>query len=215
MWVCWGGDMAKQISAAHFCAIRNMTFFVIVMFAASLYAADFEGHKDFSAVSLAGRIEVRCLSASPGQPNWATHFCRADIIEAKNDATAGAFDMSYFNHQTPYDVDQFELTSLHADGSIEVKSGKFSALDARSKSWVNLWIDTLLQNPLLELGVNKVSYKLSKSGAVKESGEFSSEVTWVGERTCAAKTYFGQEDDCSNAQEFCDRYFREQNLCRQ
>ena len=177
-------------------------------------AADFEGQKNFSAVSLSGQIEVRCLASSPGEPTWATYFCRANIIEPQDDPALGAYDMSHFNHQTPSDADEFELVSVHADGSTNKKSGRFDAVEGKSRSWVNLWIDTITQNPLLEVGENKITFSLTRKGVVKESGQFSSQVTWVGERRCPARSYFGQDGDCSNAYRFCDKFFREQSLCR-
>lgn len=177
-------------------------------------AADFEGHRDFSSASLVGQIEVRCTNTQPGQPTWASHFCRADIIEPKSNPELGAFDMAYFNHVATSDVNRFELEATHEDGSQRKKSGSFKFVNNRSSGWVNLWVYTLTQRPLLDQGVNQIKFKLFKGREIKESGEFVSKVDWSGERQCRSRTYFGSGNDCQNPSQLCDRFFREANLCR-
>lgn len=104
------------------------------------------------------------------------------------------------------DADRFEVEALHADGSTRTKKGKFNSEEGRSDS-INLWIATLFQRPLLEMGENTIRYTLTKSGDVVEQGEFTVRVESGARQVCPTGTIWNPGNDCGSTAYVCDMYF--------
>lgn len=105
-----------------------------------------------------------------------------------------------------------EFKAVHPDGSTRKKSTDFDSKKNQS-DWVNLTSSSLFQRPLLDYGVNKVSYQLKNGSKVLESGNINMEVRDAGIVRCATVTIFAfNENDCQNDNFVCNQYFN-QTVC--
>lgn len=106
-------------------------------------------------------------------------------------------------------ANKFEITAVHESGKTRSKKGKFKGTKSKG---INLWLRTLLQRPLLDFGVNQISYKIKKGKTVVESGEFEVTVNRGERRSCRRGYIRLMGDDCTSGR-VCDEYFR-RGYCR-
>ena len=106
------------------------------------------------------------------------------------------------------------LVSKQESGSVVKKTEDFDGRIGKTENALNLWISTLFQKPLLRDGRNIISYELLSKGVVKQSGEFSVQVSRAPSRVCPNTTYNSIDfNDCQAQYSICQRYFKENNYC--
>jgi len=160
-------------------------------------AASFEGVTDFHYDTYRGTAHIQCPVQTT--PNYARVTCADYSLEpfAFGHFTAG-----------PVDADEVRITSLRADGRSVEKSGPYDAREGRSEKEFNLWIETLLQRALLDVGENQIGYQLLKNGEEVVSGSFVATVKKGSDITCSTETIFTQNQDlCVFPQRACREYF--------
>lgn len=147
-----------------------------------------------------GNIHAYC----PGTSRF--HTCRMDYLEPG--------DRDKFVHPA-IDADKVELIANHQQGSQTKKKSKFDAVQGQSKKYINLWLGSLLQRPLLRKGTNRIEYKLTKNGNMVKSGTFTATVQEAPAKRCRDRVYhFHRDNDCQNLSFLCQRYFSEQGYCQ-
>lgn len=160
---------------------------------------------EFSATPVHGSLSVDCQDSS-GQ-DFANYDCSDVILEPT--------DNDYFVTQPGGHAAQFELRAVHEDGSVQKKNGDFDPTRGRSKSSINLWIATLFQRPLLNMGTNRISYQLKNGSVTEKSGEFDVHVRQGKERVCPHDFVNSPTlDDCRSSANVCDNYLWRFNYCR-
>tara|TARA_R110000868_G_scaffold159516_20_gene388468 strand:- start:185 stop:718 length:534 start_codon:yes stop_codon:yes gene_type:complete len=166
---------------------------LILILTGGVVAADttFEHGTVYSATSLQGNVWVQCA----GQPSEYRSCAGYDLEPGM-----------YTTLVSGADADKFQVEALHADGSTTKKKGKFDA-DSGKSSAINLWIRTLFQRPLLEMGANTVRYTLTKKGQVVEQGEFEVRVDRGARQVCPTGTIYSPGNDCGSTSYVCDMYF--------
>ncbi|MES2965148.1 MAG: hypothetical protein V4760_14780 [Bdellovibrionota bacterium] len=168
-------------------------------------ATGFETGNEFQSVELRGELSVTCPGRMGGYIT-AYYRCAGETLDP--------VEFARFRPETPVDADAVELKALHADGSSRTKSGGYSSSKSRS-DYFNLWILTLTQRPLLEMGVNTVGYKMKKKGAIVAEGTFTATVKDGGRRECEFERYHSQNPaDCENGDNVCQYDFEQQNYCQ-
>lgn len=188
-----------------------MKYFVWFLFLSSFSAnADvgFSQGNQLTAVLSQGEIAVHCTADGiGGGARTALYLCQEDLI------LTGEYD--YFVGPQGVAADEVTLTAQHEDGSQRTKTVAYDAKEARSAKRFNLWISTLLQRPLLDPGLNRVSYKMTLKGKMTAQGEFEVEVKNGGKKVCSRRgTYWSNNSiDCNSSSHFCSQYFRENNYC--
>jgi hypothetical protein len=156
------------------------------------------------AVVLRGDLTVYCRDNQRGT-EIARHNCRRLTL-----------DPSEFSRfvTDPIDADYVALKAVHEDGSSRSKEGGFDGATGKSSSRFNLWISTLLQRPLLDMGKNEVTYVLKRGGTVVKRGSFTVNVTRGQDLRCRYDSIDSYDiNDCRNSANVCDRYFRQNNWC--
>lgn len=176
--------------------------FLALTLTTQLFAMRLEKAETFQANFVEGDISVTCFS--PEGTRTARFRCTESYLNPS--------DFSRVITESNVDADKVVLT--YKDGKkTRTKSSKFSG--NRSKSEFNLWIWTLTQRPLLDLGENEISYELTKKNSVVESGSFTVNVEATPTRYCRHRSYTSTNaNDCTNGSNVCGQYFREQNFCR-
>ncbi len=177
------------------------------LFTASMSASaatGFDVGNDFRAVQLHGSVTVSCPS------RWGTqsaHFrCIGEVLDP--------VEFAHFVSDAAVDADAVELKAVHEDGSTRIKAGGYSSAKSKSKDIFNLWIRTLTQRPLLEMGENKIAYTMLKNKKAVMTGTFTANVTDGGDRYCQHDSYWSQNPrDCESGSMVCDRSFQSQNWC--
>lgn len=170
-------------------------------------AAGLSGGPQFSTQNIEGRLSVQCLSTTPG-PSYGAATCRGQVLNPG--------EYSFFVGPV-IDADKVTLVATHADGSkSKAKTENYDGAKGKSKKSFNLWISTVFQRPLLEYGANEVRYTLTKNGSSVEEGTFTVNVVDGGRAVCQRTGFYTSSDssDCSSPQNFCSRYFSENNYCQ-
>ncbi|MBX2995441.1 MAG: hypothetical protein KF681_11485 [Bdellovibrionaceae bacterium] len=165
------------------------------------------GGDRFTATPISGPVMITCQDAVSGIITR-TFTCYQNLLEPG--------DYDYFVHPFKPKADQVDLQVLHEDGSRKSRMAGYDARTGLSTSRFNLWVRSLTQAPLLNLGLNKVSYILSKAGQDIESGSFEVMVDQGPARTCVDTGVYTspRASDCNSPVAICARYFAERNNCR-
>jgi len=170
----------------------------------------FKNGNHLQAVSIDGDITVQCNGTIPPNSGIQTAYfhCEDDILNP--------VDMDYFRGPAGVKADEVDLTATHEDGSQRSKTAGYDSSKALSTSRFNLWISTLLQRPLLDIGKNQIAYLLKSKGKVIAQGAFEAIVSDGGQKTCARSGFYfsNNPQDCTNGFAQCDLYFRENNYCQ-
>ena len=150
-----------------------LIFSGLVLISQSALAQSFSSGNDFQSQNIRGRVSVSCFGQRPG---FVTYFCEQEILNPG--------ELDYFVGPAGIDADIVELRVVRENGSVKSKSGKYDSAKGRSKDRFNLWIATLLQKPLLDLGKNKVTYQMTKAGNSVAHGNFDVNVARLPGLVC-------------------------------
>ena len=185
----------------------KLTFLVAGVFVISCLAnaASFQGHTRFTANPVWGHLSIKCREG--GTTDWRYVTCE--------DVRLAPFEYGYFEAEKGLDATEVHLTSQRADGKTIDKKVGYDSAKGRSEKRVNLWIATLLQTPLLDVGDNKIDYQLINDDEVKGSGQLNVTVE-VGEvKQCPDyNEYSNSLRDCRFINMTCSRYFQRFNYCQ-
>ena len=172
-------------------------------------AAQFGLDNKYTAVEIFGRIEVRC------RDNPRPNFSRYRVYHTCRDWTLDPAEYDYFYHDSQKIADRFKLKSHQANGRVRSKEGGFNSKKGRSQDRVNLWVETLFQRALLDVGSNRIEFALLKGAQVQEEGEFTLEVNVGERRQCQRRSFRAMSpSDCDYPERFCWQYFNEANYCQ-
>lgn len=165
----------------------------------------FTGGSQFESRSISGQIQIQCQEASQFETRYSN--CYGLLLLP--------YEYDYFVGPRGIDADTVQLTVVQQDGTSRSKSSGYDSTKARSTSRFNLWIRTLTQTPLLDEGLNTATYKLTKNGVQKASGQFQVKVSRGTSAHCRDTGYYNSSlmSDCRNPGFICDRYFQERNFC--
>ena len=179
-----------------------VSFFV----STSAFADGFKSGSNFEALDLHGYVTIRCNDPMRGS---AIRFetCAGYILNPS--------EYDYFVSSSNVQAKSVRLTAKHEDGSSEARTVAFDQAKQRSKKAINLWISSLTQTPLLEMGANTIAVEyLDKDKQVTANSQFTVNVEDGGARACNPRSYFSNNIlDCQNASLICPRYFQEENYC--
>lgn len=192
---------------------RCLSFFLFTLiFAATVLltqpslaaAAGFSQGNGFTVNRLRADVMLYCHDPYMGyQTKWV--WCDADLW------TPGRRD--YFVGPVG-NADKVHLQATRQDGSQASKDADYDGATGRSKSSINLGIHTLLQKPLLKIGVNQIQYQLKANGQSVNEGTFTATVQRGPDRFCPNGSYTGSSIDCDFAESICDRHFENYNYCQ-
>lgn len=181
---------------------------VILITALSSFAhADrigFEKGNSLTVTPVQGQVRVVCNGFNGN--GAAVYTCRDVLMKP------GAYD--YFVGIRDARATKVELKAIHQDGSDRSKTLAYQGSRGRSDEAFNLWISTLFQKPLLEVGANTIKFRLMGNSGVYAEGEFQAVVTKSTMRECPAASYHSSDiNDCNSQYSICQRYFNEHNSC--
>lgn len=180
-----------------------MSLLLTLLTSSLVHATGFLSGNEFVSSSLYGNVRLICTGVNGGVSH---QTCRANILDP------GEFD--YFRFDGEADATSVTLSNT-VGGRNRSSTKKFDAKIGQSSKRFNLWVSSLTQRPLLDIGENKLSYSLTKNKKVVTSGEFEVRVTRGEDRDCRAKTMFSNNPrDCEfPTTSICDQYFYEENYC--
>lgn len=172
----------------------------------SIANVGFAGGNQRKVIPIEGRLSVTCFR--PGaSPEHVYYNCYEEIMSPTS--------YDYFLGPQGLSADSLELTSVWPDGSSRSKTTGYDSQKFRSATTVNLWILTLLQRPLLQVGENKVSYTLKQSGTTVGQGQIQVNVEALPLRTCPDGQLTAHDDFyCRSEYSACSDYFQSFNYCK-
>jgi hypothetical protein len=168
----------------------------------------FKSGNDFVSRKIVGQASVTCSGGPGGGSEFRMAYCEQEILDPN--------EFAYFSGHQGIDAEEVILHAIHEDGSTREKKEGFNSATGLSKDSFNLWIYTLLQRPLLEMGKNTVEYTLIKNGQSVVNGSFVANITRGETRECRQRGHYysNNPSDCQFPEPVvCPRYFREQNYC--
>lgn len=169
--------------------MKIISIICALMFSFSVLGAGLEHGNIYSHVTFEGSVIASCDDGTR------THYCSAYGLNPSM--------YTRLVSEQSLNANKFEITATHESGKTRSKKGKFKGTKSKA---INLWVRTLLQRPLLDFGVNQISYKIKKGSNVVESGEFEVTVN-RGERRSCRRGYIRVFGEC-NTSRVCDEYFR-------
>lgn len=186
------------------------TFLAIMFFTFSAQAnyVGFVHGSEFTAAAVEGRVTVHCNGFN-GVGN-AVYACRDAVLEPQ------IYD--YFTGPRDAKATDVELKCTRDDGSVRSKTSGYNGAKGVSSDSFNLWISTLFQKPLLQVGKNTIDYRITADDRAKTEiakGRFVVNVVRAPARRCADAHYNSTDiNDCNSQYSVCQRYFEELNHCR-
>jgi hypothetical protein len=167
-------------------------------------ATSFDGRREFTHIDLRGAVDVTCFDG--GQVKRSYHQCSGYLLQPRAYA--------HFYHNTEVQADRVALTVQHQNKETVQKRSTWDNANKRSTDAFNLWVWTVFQRPLLELGENVISFDLTQAGRSVARGDFKVSVKDGGVRECRYRRITtGNEQLCENAMSACTEYFDLENNC--
>ncbi|MCB0363973.1 MAG: hypothetical protein H6624_13145 [Bdellovibrionaceae bacterium] len=166
--------------------------------------AGFSGGDTFESIDLVADITISCQEGV--QRDFRSITCVENILNPG--------EYTYFVGPDGVTGDQVEVRATWEDGSIHEKSGSYNNQKGRTDKPFNLWISTLLQRPLLDMGKNDITWVMKGDGELVAAGNFSVQVNDGGQRACPRGYYTSSRlNDCRFPSDTCWRHFRAYNYC--
>lgn len=183
-----------------------LSFLVGALIIPPAFAVDFEGATEFTNITLEGSFRVTCQNGR--EFRQANHYCRGYILNP-----TGSF--ARLTDDSGVVADRVELQTTRKDGGRVIKKRmRWDAANGQTERDVNLWVRTLFQRPLLEMGDNEVRYAYTKNGQRVKEGSFFANVAQGEARSCEPRTlHTGNLFFCENYGSACNHYFTQQNNC--
>lgn len=185
--------------------MRFLTLLILLSSSAWAVETGFITGNQFTATPIEGEVTVNC--SENGSFDTVRWVCE--------DITLDPAEFVHFVTEPGGTADTVVLKATWENGKGREKSAGFDPATGKSKSRFNLWIMTLLQRPLLDYGVNKIDYKLTRDGQVEKEGQFIATVTRGQKRLCS-HDYISSPTmtDCRSPSTVCSQYFAHQNYCQ-
>ena len=182
---------------------QSIIVVAMLMFSANIMAADFEGALEFNAYEKEGRMRVTCINN--GYIKTQTHFCNSYGLRPRM--------KSFFNHKPSKKVTRVVLKRKIEDDVI-TKRSSWDSENNRTQKKINLWIDTLLQTPLFEMGENTIEFQLYNKSELVEEGSVVAKVQDQGTYNCGDLDHTTSDlNFCNNYSQACQFYFQKQKMC--
>lgn len=178
----------------------NLATFVLLATAHAL-PVSFSSGNQFRVNIYRGEVIANCLAAGGTSQ---TFLCDADEL------SPAEFDRI----QAHVDADSVSLHAIHADGSSITRTRNFNAKKGLSGEF-NLWISSLFQSPLLNMGTNKINYTFTKNGQTVATGEFAVTVSSGTNKSCQILSIFPTSaPTCDSQFSACQAYYQNDPVCR-
>jgi len=184
--------------------LKSVFFIFSSLFLISAFAQQFKSGNQFFSVPVYGQVFIRCQNASSGEYKQASFTC--------SDLRLSPVEYDYFVGPAGMNADRVVLTAIQQSGHKVEK--KISYQNNQSTKRINLWIQSLLQKPLLDEGLNRISYKLYSESQVVSEGSFDVPVVRGQSKTCPNGNIVSTTmSDCDSPYTACQKYFYEYNYC--
>lgn len=176
------------------------------LLAASLgWSAGFATGNTFQSTLMVGAVKVRCNDRVRGDRS-VDFVCRQSRLSPT--------ESDFFQGPMGVTADKVKLTNITEEGSRRSRDEDYDGRKGVSRDAFNLWKQTLLRKPLLDNGVNKVSYTLLNRREVVSEGDFVVTVVRQNPLHCEDRTINSERSsDCDNQMTACDLYFSQAPKC--
>ena len=187
--------------------INAMKYFVSLIVVLSSWSAfanvGFAEGSRYKIAPLDGHLSVSCLE---NQSRY-QFTCRSSSL--------GPVNRSYFQGPVMTNADTIEIVATGEDGTQVRKVDDYDPILGRSFSRINLGVDLFLDRPLLQLGRNRIDYKLYKRNQLVSHGSLFVDVVRDTRRTCSSQTVvISQARDCQSQFTLCQKFFERNTSCQ-
>jgi hypothetical protein len=164
----------------------------------------FESGEQFFVHSAYAEIRIQCQT--PSDIMTTTYDCHESILLPT--------ELDFFNG--PQDTRASKVTLVNSQDPRTKRIADYDPKAGQSTTQINLWMRSVLQRPLLNLGTNLIEYELFEGNASITKGTFLVSVTRGNSLNCKNTGSFQSNkiEDCQNPQRFCAEFIRVNNYCR-
>ena len=173
-----------------------------LLLSGAVHSAGLKAGNEFESTRLLGDIRVRCGTGSDS---------RTVNLRCDEDILAPTYYSKFVAQNS--EADKVKISYIDSRGKKRSKSSRFK--NGESSRSFNLWVWSLTQRPLLDIGENQISYKLTKKGKEVGSGQFTVNVEEMPARDCGyGNYYYSNVNSCNSYIDLCRNHFRRYNYCR-
>jgi len=179
-----------------------LTLVTAILSSGLALAAGFSQGDLFVSTNLQGNVTVFCQTDD--FPRSVSYQCETDILDPA--------EFDYFKLDESFDISQVTLRSRANKRNVK-QTRKYNTEKNRSAKRFNLWIRTLTQKPLLQLGENTISYEATKNKKLVKAGEFNVTVEEGQPRRCRSRIIHSANPNyCRGGRTAaCNEYFSLEN----
>ncbi len=181
-------------------------FVGIYFFSISSYAdsVGFQSGSQFWGYAIYGEVILKCTNSEV-----------EEVVDLKcEDSTLRPNSQDFFVGPKGIQATEVELKVVQEDQTVRVRKLSYNSATNKSTSKFNLWMNSLLQKPLLAYGSNQVEYKLIRNNTSVNSGRFFVDVKYGGALICPSEIIITNSiEDCRQPYSVCQRYFADKNFC--
>ena len=171
---------------------------------AHVKASGFKIGNRIDSAKISGNLTVRCVGN--GMNDIANHFCKALVVEPATH--------SYFIGPAKIRANRVKIISEWENGKTIKKEKIYNSKKGRTKRRVNLFVKSLIQRPLLNIGNNIIKFEMYNNKQRVSQGQFNFKVVEGPSRRCRPRSITTSGHDfCRNAIRACDEYFYIENNC--
>lgn len=184
--------------------MKSFLLLSTALLALNVFAQQFKSGNHFHSIPIYGQVWITCQNLSSGESKTVHYTC--------SDLRLDPVEFDYFIGPAGVKADQVELSAVQASGKKVEKKANYE--DGQSSKRFNLWIQTLLQKPLLDEGKNLVTYKMSLEGQKTAEGTFEALIERGQSKTCPQGNISSSTlSDCDSPYTACQIYFDRYNYC--
>jgi hypothetical protein len=184
--------------------LLSLTAFVFPLFAGA--NVGFQTGNSFISTYVEGEVSVTCRNGF--EQTSAAFRCYSNLLDpAEMAKVVGPKGLA---------ADRIHVKATREDGTILERSEGYDPSTGLSKGRFNLWIHTLLQRPLLKMGMNEIEVRYTQGSSTLLEERFQALVTAGPDRFCRFRRHYSSNnmDDCRNGSFVCNRYFQDENYCQ-
>lgn len=160
---------------------------------------------EYQLLNIQGQLSITCESPFDGRKDYRNLNCQ--------DTRLFPFETDYFWGPTN-SADSIRLVSHHENGKSVTFVMSYDSQIGRTKKQFQLWRNLNNQQPVLNIGKNRIEYYFISKGQIVDQGEMIIQVHQQQTRLCKSKNQYSYNaNDCIDVWNTCDKYLKQQNYC--
>jgi len=185
--------------------VNWVTLLILFFISQSVTArVGFESGDHFFVHSVYAEVRVHCHT--PSENRTIVYDCHESVLLPT--------EVDFFNG--PRGTRANELILLKIQDPKSKRVAEYNPQIGQSRNQINLWMRSVFQRPLLNLGANLIEFELFENRVSVGKGTFSVLVSRGSSLNCTHTGVYQSNkiEDCQYPQKFCEDFIKVNNYCR-